>query len=186
MSCHVYSLTLSLDETNYKMNDRMNDLFFDKGDVYQDWITKWRKWKYSWCHDTDPLHEFYIRFICKRRGKYTPQDHAAFASALSDKMNIKSSTVDRDGRITLRTGSAIEKGVQMLDQDNFSIVTIKLDFCTRCDVLLVALILESLGHGVIHDQGRVVSIDSSGDEQSPRMMPVRDDPIWNIIRDRDL
>lgn len=161
------------------MNTRTND------EVYVDWMTKWRMWKNAWVDCEEQIVDFFIKFISKNK-QYSPIDHAEFASHLND--YIATCKVDKSGNIEIHNQSTVLPQIELLspsssDQDRFGIVSLKLGFFTRRDILKVTLILESLGHGVIHDDGRIVSRDYSNDSMSPRRMPCRDDPVWNIVSD---
>ena len=150
--------------------------------VYSDWIIKWRRWRFAWCREDDPLLVFYITFVPKR-GYYPEEDHVSFANKLSDNLPITSFRVHKSGRISIRMGSTVEKSVEVVENTRTPpTVTMKLCFFTRSQILQIALLLERLGHGVIHDQGRVVvSSRRFIDDFVPRMMPSRDDPVWTIV-----
>lgn len=151
-------------------------------EVYVDWISKWRLWKKAWCESDEPVVEFYMKFICKQR-TYNPTDHADFTSEIS--RSIGSSRVDKSGVIQVSNGAVVLPTIYTVNQDRLGIVTLRLSFFSRPEILTIAVVLEKLGHGVLHDDGRVTSSSNSysNDDKSPRKMPFRDDPVWAIIED---
>lgn len=155
-------------------------------EVYADWMSKWRLWKNAWCDCDEPIVEFYIQFISKG-GKYTSVDHANLAGFLSD--HIGTSRIDKTATISINNGSVVLPTIDVcnklnskcIQEDRLGVVTLRLRFFTRRGTLKVALILEGLGHGVLHDNGRIVSTSYTNNDDAPRKMPYRDDPIWDII-----
>lgn len=152
-------------------------------EVYVDWMSKWRMWKKAWCENDEPVVEFFLKFIGKA-GLYSPRDHADFAGS------IGTARVDKRGVIEIGNGAVVRPTVSVVGarntrnticQDRLGIVTLQLSFFSRPDILRIALILEGLGHGVLHDNGRVVSSSYANDDKNPRKMPHRDDPVWSII-----
>ena len=158
----------------------------NEDEVYTDWIIKWRLWKNA-CVDCDEqVSEFFIKFISNGRN-YLPNDHADFAASISNA--ICRCKIDKEGIIEVFDQSSIRPSISVLFQpkgcytDRFGIVSIKLSFFKRKDILKVALILENLGHGVVHDDGRIVSTLYANDSKHPQKMPSRDDPIWLIVKE---
>ena len=148
-------------------------------ELYVDWMSKWRLWKRAWCESDEPVVQFYIKFISKG-GTYNPVAHADLAAGVS--RSIGPSKIDRNGIIEVRNGAVVLPTISTsVGQDRLGIVTLKLSFFSRPEILKVALVLEDLGHGVVHDNGRVVSSLYHNDERTPRKMPWRDDPTWSII-----
>lgn len=148
-------------------------------ELYVDWMSKWRLWKRAWCESDEQVVQFYLKFISKGR-KYNPVDHADLAAGVSKA--IGPSNIDKNGTIEVRNGAVVLPTISTtIGQDRFGIVTLKLCFFSRPEILKVALVLEDLGHGVVHDNGRVVSSMYPNDESGPRKMPWRDDPTWSII-----
>ena len=164
------------------MNIRNND------EVYTDWMIKWRLWKNAWLDCDEQMVEFFIKFISKGR-EYTPNDHGDLAGSISDCINT--CKIDKEGVIEICNYYTVKPTISIIFEDNtkkyytdrFGVVSLKLSFFTRRDILKVALILETLGHGVLHDDGRIVSCRYANDSKSPRKMPARDDPVWLIIKD---
>lgn len=165
------------------------DCKFNTGndDIYVDWMSKWRLWKKAWCESDESVVQFYIKFI-GNGGKYSPADHADFAASVI--RFIGPSRVDKKGVIEVGNGAVVRPTISVIGpaarntvcQDRLGIVTLELSFFSRKDVLKVALILEMLGHGVLHDNGRVVSSSYLNEEKTPRKMPFRDDPVWSIVQ----
>lgn len=150
---------------------------------YTDWISKWRLWKKAWCENDEPVVEFYIKFICKG-GTYNPNHHADLASSIGSS-RIGSSRIDKSGVIQVRNGAVVQPTIStVINQDRLGIVTLSLSFFSRPEILTIAVVLEKLGHGVLHDNGRVISTSYPNDDKSPRKMPFRDDPVWQIIEDK--
>ena len=150
-------------------------------EVYADWVFKWRLWRKSWCESNEPVVEFYLQFVCKR-GTYNPTDLADLASAIGSS-GVGPSRIDKSGVIEVRNGAVVLPTISANGEDRLGIVTLKLSFFSRREILTIALILENLGHGVLHDNGRVVSTCYSNCAKSPRKMPCRDDPVWAIVED---
>lgn len=151
-------------------------------ELYVDWISKWRLWKNAWCENSEPVVEFYLKFVCKR-GSYNPTDHANLAADVS--RSIGSSRVDKSGIMEVSNGAVVLPKISLLSKspDRLGIVTLKLSFFSRPEILKIAVVLENLGHGVLHDNGRVISKNYPNVDRSPRKMPCRDDPVWAIIED---
>ena len=162
------------------MNIRNND------EVYTDWMIKWRLWKNAWSDSDEEIVEFFIQFISNDH-KYTPNDHGDLAGSISDSIGL--CKIDKEGVIEIHNNSTVIPKISVLFQDKlkytdrFGIVSLRFSFFTRRDILKVALILETLGHGVIHDDGRIISSDYGNLCKFPKKMPSRDDPIWVIIRE---
>lgn len=156
--------------------------------VYADWLCKWRVWRKTWIESDDPVVYFHLQFLAKM-GKYSPDDHGDFAARVSE--TIGSTTIDRQGTLQVNNHATVRPTISMIEansalkdtlhQDRFGIVSLNLEFFSRLEILKIALILEGLGHGVIHDSGRVVSRGYSKSKIVPKQMPFRDDPIWNIV-----
>lgn len=143
--------------------------------VYADWMSKWRLWKHAWCESDEPVVEFYLQFISKER-VYGPVLHAEFAS------RVGASSIDKKtGVIEVRNGAVVLPTISKVYEDQFGVVTLKLSFFSRREILSMALVLENLGHGVLHDGGIIVG--SSVKTMNPRKMPCRDDPVWLIIEE---
>lgn len=150
-------------------------------ELYVDWMSKWRMWKKAWCENDEPVVDFYVKFICKG-GIFRPTDHADFASEVCI---VGSSRIDKSGVIQVSNGAVVLPTITVTPTTSFGIVTLRLSFFSRPEILTIAVVLEKLGHGVLHDNGRVVSNSTSypNDDKSPRKMPFRDDPVWAIIED---
>lgn len=157
-------------------------------EMYVDWMSKWRLWKKAWCESDESVVQFYLKFIGKG-GKYSPSDHADFAASVVEL--VAPSTVDKRGVIEVRNGAVVKPTIicvtgsgvnNRVCQDRLGIVTLKLSFFSRREILKIALILEILGHGVLHDNGRVVSLSYPNDDRGPRKMPFRDDPVWSVVQ----
>ena len=150
---------------------------------YIEWLAKWNKWKFSWCDSTDVIVHFQIKAMGKN--KYSPSNHADFTQALCN--SIGPSRIGRDSTITITTTYSpvpAEITCDNLTRDEFGIVTFDISFLARQDILRVALCLEELGHGVIHDGGLVFSNKYNMDETErvvKRKMPHRNDPVWKFI-----
>lgn len=163
------------------MNPGFND------EIYVGWISKWRLWKKAWCESDESVVQFYLKFIGKG-GKYSPADHADFAASVAKL--VGPSKVDKRGVIEVRNGAVVTPTIYVIGsdeannacQDRLGIVTLKLSFFCRRDILKIALILEILGHGVLHDNGRVVSLPYPNEDKGPRKMPYRDDPVWFLVQ----
>jgi len=152
-------------------------------ELYVDWMSKWRLWKKAWCENDEPVVDFYVKFICKG-GIFRPTDHADLASEICT--SIGSSRIDKSGVIQVSNGAVVLPTITpTTNQDRLGIVTLRLSFFSRPEILRIAIVLEKLGHGVLHDNGRVTSNPTSypNDDLSPRKMPFRDDPVWAIIQD---
>ena len=153
-------------------------------ELYVDWISKWRLWKKAWCYNDEQVVDFFMKFICKGR-IYSPEDHGDLASIVC--REIGSSRVDKDGVIHVSNGAVVLPTISVVPdsvkQDRLGIVTLRLSFFSRPEILTIAAVLEKLGHGVFHDNGRVISTCYPNDDRSPRKMPYRDDPVWSIIED---
>ena len=153
-------------------------------EVYVDWMSKWRTWKKAWCENDEQVVEFFLKFIGKG-GLYSPRAHADFAAGVAE--SIGSVRVDKKGAMEVGNGAVVTPTVSVVGagnsicQDRLGIVTLHLTFFSRPEILKIALILEGLGHGVLHDSGRVVSSSYSNDDRNPRKMPRRDDPVWSIM-----
>lgn len=153
-------------------------------ELYVDWITKWRLWKKAWCESDDPVVQFYVQLISKD-GVYTATHHAELADGLAK--SIGPPTIDQNGVIEIRNGAVVLPTIYTTTnainrcQDRLGIVTLKLSFFSRPEILKVVLVLEDIGHGVLHDNGRVVSSRYANSIETPRKMPWRDDPVWAII-----
>ena len=153
-------------------------------ELYVDWMSKWRLWKKAWCDNDDPVVDFYIKFICKG-GIFRPTHHADLASEIDHA--IASSRIDKSGVIHVSNGAVVLPTISVIPtthQDRLGIVTLRLSFFSRPEILKIAVVLERLGHGVLHDNGRVISTSYPNDDKSPRKMPFRDDPVWAIIEDK--
>ena len=148
-------------------------------EIYVDWVFKWRLWKKAWCESDEPVVEFYMQFVCKG-GTYNPTDLADLASAIA---RIGPSSIGKSGVIEVRNGAVVLPTISANSEDRLGIVTLKLSFFSRREILTIALILENLGHGVLHDNGRVISSCYPNFAKSPRKMPCRDDPVWAIVED---
>lgn len=157
------------------MDSRSND------EVYVDWVSKWRQWKIAWSENDEPLVQFHLKFIAKNRD-YSPRDHADFVAEVND--TVERCRVDKKGLIELNTRSTVRKTISVQSENQLGVVALKFEFCSRPDILMVALVLENLGHGVFHDNGRVVSSFSVNEENTPRKMPFRDDPVWEAIKEK--
>lgn len=145
-------------------------------ELYVDWMSKWRLWKKAWCENEEPVVDFYMKFICKN-GIFRPTDHADLATG------IGSSRIDKSGVIHVSNGAVVLPTISVANEDRLGIVTLRLSFFSRPEILKIAVVLEKLGHGVLHDNGRVISNSYPNDDKSPRKMPFRDDPVWAIIED---
>ena len=150
---------------------------------YIGWLNKWNKWKFEWCESTEVIVHFQIKAIVK--GKYTPEKHSYFTQLLSG--SIGPSRMGRDSTITINTAySPVSAEITCgnLSRDEFGIVTFDISFLARQDILRVALCLEELGHGVIHDGGAISSKGCVIDDTErgiKRKMPHQSDPIWKFI-----
>ena len=150
-------------------------------ELYVDWMSKWRLWKKAWCENDEPVVDFYIKFICKG-GIFKPTDHADLASEVGHA--IASSRIDKSGVLQVNNGAVVLPTISVIPTTNrLGIVTLRLSFLSRPEILKIAVVLEKLGHGVLHDNGRVISTSYPNDDKSPRKMPFRDDPVWAIIED---
>lgn len=152
-------------------------------EVYVDWVLKWRLWRKAWCESDEPVVEFYMQFVCKG-GVYKPEDHGDLASAIGS--SIGPCRVDKSGVIEVRNGAVVLPTLAANSEDRLGIVTLKLSFFSRREILTIALILENLSHGVLHDNGRVISTCYPNYAKSPRKMPCRDDPVWAIVEAKKL
>ena len=156
-------------------------------EIYHDWLAKWRKWKHAWCNSDELLVGFSIRAIAKNR-TYSENDHANLAQELRKFTGSKVS-INKCAEIECYVSPSVTSVLTVTTQgkrpgcDRLGVVTFRLSFFTRRNILKVALALEFLGHGVIHDNGRVVSneYDNSCSENLQQKMPYRDDPIWAIL-----
>ncbi|CAM9256311.1 unnamed protein product, partial [Sphacelaria rigidula] len=163
------------------MNPGFND------EIYVEWMSKWRLWKKAWCESDESVVQFYLKFIGKQ-GKYSPADHADFSASVV--RFLGPSRIDKKGVIEVGNGAVVRPTISVIEsgstntvyQDRLGIVTLKLSFFSRKDILKIALALEMLGHGVLHDNGRVVSSSYANEEKPPRKMPFRDDPVWSIVQ----
>ena len=120
-----------------------------------------------------------MQFLCKG-GTYNPTDHADLASAIGSSQ-LGPSRIDKSGVIEVRNGAVVLPTLAANSEDRLGIVTLKLSFFSRREILTIALILENLSHGVLHDNGRVISTCYPNYAKSPRKMPCRDDPVWAIV-----
>ena len=162
----------------------------DNGDeVYYDWISKWRKWKHAWCVSDEIITVFSIRAIAKKK-VYTEIDHANLAHELC-KLTGSRVNISKNGEILCHVSHSLTSVIVAKSPggkggpvaDRFGIVTFELGFFRRQDILRVSLALESLGHGVIHDDGRISSTEYNdmGSAVTHRKMPQRDDPVWALV-----
>ena len=157
------------------MNPTPND------EIYFDWMSKWRLWKKAWCECDEPVVNFYVKFIVKGC-KYTPNDHADLAAEVGK--FIGTSRVDKGGIIEVHNKSVVRPTIsKFTGSDRLGIMSLKLSFFSRPEILRIVLALERLGHGVLHDHGRVVSTCYVNVDENPRKLPVRDDPVWSIVED---
>lgn len=156
----------------------------EKGDeIYGQWMTNWRKWKFAWCESDEPVILFYIKFICKN-GIYTNKDYGDLCSYLET--CIGKTHIDRDGILNINSkniGTNITIEIVKINDkyvDRFGIVTFKLNMFLRKYIIILCKTLEFMGHGLIHNNGIVVSSDYNNDHYSPSKLPERDDPVWII------
>ena len=157
-------------------------------EIYHDWLAKWRKWKHAWCNSDELLVAFSVRAIAKNR-TYSEDDHADLANQICKFTGSKVS-INKAAEILCHVSPSVTSvltvttpGKRRPACDRLGVVTFQLSFFTRKNILKVALALEFLGHGVIHDNGRVVSneYDNSCSANIQQKMPHRDDPIWAMM-----
>lgn len=145
-------------------------------DTYLDWIHKWRKWKNAWYYSEDVVVEFCIQFIPIKG--YNMNHHAQLCSRIND--IICRSTINKDGIMIIGYGSGRERTIRILNKcESFNIISISLDMFTRKEILIVAKILEEIGHGVIHNGGFISTGFDIGNRKYK--MPFREDPIWDMV-----
>ncbi|ACH46835.1 unknown [Feldmannia species virus] len=150
--------------------------------LYTDWITKWRAWNHAWCESTEPMVQFEISFISRRR-LYEASDHAELATNVGD--YFKSLRVDKGGVFEITTGSAARKAIEVKKIDSQGIVTLQLSLFSRAEALVLGLILERSGHSLLHENGRVFAdTGPRSNDGVKRMLPFRDDPVWGEANKR--
>ena len=157
----------------------LNFMSLERG-VYSDWISKWRNWQYAWCEDTEPVVDFEMRIIVKNK-ELSLNDMGEISSGISN--SIGRARLNKAGEILIRTTSSCEPMLTVkkcADKDEFGIVTLRLSLFSRVNILKTALILEKLGHGVIH--GDVFHDDKKSIKYIRKnVMPLRDDPVWDTV-----
>lgn len=149
--------------------------------TYMEWISTWRRWKSSWCESRDTVVSFTVKAIVKG-GNYTPNDHANFVDILKER--IGHSRIEKDSTITISTECPTPSTISCdnLKLDEFGILTYKLSFFSRREILQIVKCIEIVGNGVIHDGGRILSIGyNTGKDTSLKSLPYRDDPVWNFV-----
>ena len=154
-------------------------------EIYSGWIDKWRKWKHAWFDSNEPIMVFFVRFISKD-GKYSNEEHADLSSMISS--TIPSCRIKRNGTLSIQNenGSGVCGEIQIVSNnkkcytDRFGIVSLKFDMCIRRDILTTVKAIERMGHGVLHDGGKIISSDYNDFPGRPRKLPMRDDPIWDL------
>lgn len=157
--------------------------------TYTGWLGRWRKWKYMWTESTEVVIQFDIKFICRQ--KRVPDDfYGDLSSHITDR--IGNNRIHKNGIIRIHTpymnpsfsDLEIVKTPNGKQNDEFGIVTIRLDMIARKDILKIVRILEDMGHGVIHNGGIIVSstVKDYNTTSIKNKLPHRDDdPVWDYV-----